>query len=342
MTRSDVPAEMASRFRRWLWPIAKWTLCLVIVAFVVRRALDLWQRDEFGELEFQVGWLVLAGIVYAAGWLPSVWFWRRLMLSTGGRVSYLDTARAYYCGHLGKYVPGKTLVLVIRAALMKDRGSRAGPAALTAAYETLLFIGVGSVLALAMSPLLFTELDSAWILPLRDLAELPVLPFLLTAVVLAIAAPLLAPLLTHLALRITPGEILPSGPQVHIGGGLVAAGLASFVAGWAIHGLSLGLTLHSLADAPFDLRNWPLWTGAASSATVVGFAAIFAPAGVGVREGVLIEALRIQPGIGEKHAVAAAVLLRAVSLVTEIALAAALYYMVRSPNERAAAQRGPR
>ena len=54
-----------------------------------------------------------AGIAYAVGWLPSVWFWRSLMGSLGGRVTFADAARAYYCGHLGKYVPGKAMVLVI-------------------------------------------------------------------------------------------------------------------------------------------------------------------------------------------------------------------------------------
>ena len=59
---------------------------------------------------------------------------------------------------------------------------------------------------------------------------------------------------------------------------------------------------------------------------VAGFLALFAPGGVGVREGVLIEVLQVQPAIDARHAVAAAFLLRLVGLVSEVVVAAVLYY----------------
>src|SRR5207249_9698307 len=62
------------------------------------------------------------------GWLPSMFFWHRLIHQLGGTSSRLDVARSFFTRHLGKYVPGKASVLLIRAGLLADRGCRPGVA----------------------------------------------------------------------------------------------------------------------------------------------------------------------------------------------------------------------
>ena len=56
--------------------------------------------------------------------------------------------------------------------------------------------------------------------------------------------------------------------------------------------------------------------------------------GIGVREGLLIEALRIQPAIGVQMAVIAAILLRIVWFVTEVLVSAVLYWGVGRKEPR--------
>ena len=151
------------------------------------------------------GWLAAAGAVYAVSWLPSVWFWRELMRAVGGRVSFADAARAYYCGHLGKYIPGKAMVLVIRAAMVKDRGCPPLRAAITASYETLTMMGTGMALGAAIAPLLFRDWMAAH-LPLTGLSPLAQSAWALAAVTLLIALslPFLSKLLTWIAAKATP------------------------------------------------------------------------------------------------------------------------------------------
>jgi uncharacterized membrane protein YbhN (UPF0104 family) len=67
-----------------------------------------------------------------------------------------------------------------------------------------------------------------------------------------------------------------------------------------------------------------------------GFIAIFAPGGVGVREGVLIEVLKTQPEIDPRQAVAAAFALRLVGFLTEVGLAVVLYYGLAPRSRREA------
>ena len=323
------------RLPRWLGTVAKWSLFAVVVVFIGRRAWQLWEQGDFTGLQLRPTWLVLSGGAYALGWLPSVWFWRRLMQSLGASVSWHETARAYYCGHLGKYVPGKAMVLVIRAGMMRRAGVSLAAGALTATYETLFLMGVALLVAATLSPLFFrsipwSDLPAGWAL-LRDHAwAVPPAVLVLTAA----ALPVVSRLLSVLAWKATPPDFRENRP---VGVGLIPTrllyeGVVAFALAWACHGLSLGLAVRSLGAA-WRWADWPVWTAAVSLATSVGFLAVFAPGGLGVREGLLIETLRAT--VGGPRAVLAAVLLRAVWLVTEILLAGGLYY-AGSRNDSAA------
>ncbi|HTI50315.1 MAG TPA: hypothetical protein VL475_05170, partial [Planctomycetaceae bacterium] len=115
--------------RRWLWPTLKWGLFFVVLAFVGLHAAKLWGEFDSRTLRLRWGWLALATVVSVAGWLPSVWYWRRLLGALGARPEGGQLLRAYYCGHPGKYVPGKAMVILIRATLLVPSGV---PAATTA------------------------------------------------------------------------------------------------------------------------------------------------------------------------------------------------------------------
>jgi uncharacterized membrane protein YbhN (UPF0104 family) len=125
-----------------------------------------------------------------------------------------------------------------------------------------------------------------------------------------------------------------TGPPAAISARLLLAGSAAFLVAWALHGLSLGLTVGSITDAPFEWSHWPMWTASVALATSIGFAAVFAPGGLGVREALLIETLRLQAGVSAHAAVTAAVLLRVVWFSAEIVLAVVLYLAVFAARRR--------
>ena len=336
-TPDDSTAAPPKTSRRWIWAGLKWALFAAVILFVGLRARRLWQQDDgtLTGVAIQPGWLILSGVVYAVGWLPSVWFWRELMLRLGGRVGFADATRAYYCGHLGKYVPGKAMVLVIRSAMVKDRGTGVAVAAVTATVETLLMMGAGLAVAVALAPLLVTDaMLNGWPTWIRQTAVQPGVTAALTVVAVLVSLPIIARLLTIIGVRMTPRSFLEGEQSVRISSGLVAKGLAAFVLSWACHGLSLGLTIQAVSPDALDLADWPIWMGAVAAATAIGFAVLFAPGGMGVREGLLIEFLQVLPAVGPQQAVVAAVLLRIVWFTTEIVTAGVLYYAVRVRCER--------
>lgn len=356
----------------------KWALFALVIAFVGRKAWLLWIEGDVGSVTIHWPWLIASGIFYLLGWLPSVFFWHRLIHQLGGTSNRSDVTRAFFAGHLGKYVPGKASVLLIRAGLLADRGCRPGVAALTSTYETLVCMGVGAAVGLTLAPIVWPRRVVEG-LPaiLRPTFSHPLIFGLSIVVICVILVPVIAKLLGIIARKLTkpipdqrslltnpkrergvmPQDIpnsqsvgasaladasgyipethpvLTSSPTplnapIRIRSSFLLLWCFAFVTTWLLHGLSLGSALRSVG-VQTSLLEWLTWTGDVSSASFLGFLAIFAPGGLGVREGILIELLKDHPGISQTQAVAATVLLRGVWLAAEILATAGLGVLVR-------------
>ena len=137
---------MKAWLRRWCWPIGKLILALAILLAVGRRFyLDL-SELHFENLSLRPGWLLLSAVLYIGALGFSCWFWHHLLWVFGARPGGLGVVRAYYIGHLGKYVPGKAWSLLLRSALIKP-GVRLGVGAITSFYEVLTTMAAGALLA---------------------------------------------------------------------------------------------------------------------------------------------------------------------------------------------------
>ena len=64
-------------------------------------------------------------------------------------VRLVPALRAYLVSHLGKYVPGKAMVVVVRAGMVVPFGGRASTAAIATFYETLVMMAAGGLIAAA-------------------------------------------------------------------------------------------------------------------------------------------------------------------------------------------------
>jgi uncharacterized membrane protein YbhN (UPF0104 family) len=319
------------RKRRW-WPVVKWTLFVIMLYFVGHRAVALWRDSPRIPLHVNGWWLIPAAVLYLLGWLPSVWFWRALLKRMNHRPGWYATLRAYYVGHLGKYIPGKALVLVIRGALLKDAGVNPVLGGLTAAYETLVSMTAGAAIAVALAPAVIPEglweRLPAWMQFLRQQ------PLLVPVVVFTAAlasTPFSAWLFTRVGARALP-QPADAVPIPRITARLVAQGFLITSLTWVLHALSLGCTLQAISDAPPDLAEFSAWLASVSLSSVTGFAVLIAPGGLGVREWLLIETLKDRPAIGGEKAIIAAGLTRIVWFVAELGIAGLLYAIKPRPR----------
>ena len=119
---SEVPSRKARlfRFAKLVFRLLVLTLVGIGIWQTVRKAIGELQAQQFTWRQVQLGWLVASGVVYLAATAPCWVFWHRALQAMGQRPGWLESLRAYYIGHLGKYFPGKALVVVIRSGMIRS------------------------------------------------------------------------------------------------------------------------------------------------------------------------------------------------------------------------------
>lgn len=252
-----------------------------ILFFVGRLFVRDLSRLDPASLRLRPGWLVLSALLYLAGLSTSAWFWYRLLYTLGERPALGAALRAYYIGHLGKYIPGKAWALWLRGDLVRGPGVRLGVALLTTFYEVLTTMAAGALVAAAVFVVWPPRLgDFSWHPALTGLALLalcgvPLLPGVFNYLVSSLAARF-----EHVeGLRV---------PKVRLA--TLALGLLATAVGWTLIGLSCWALLHGvLPEAPpLTPALWARLAGSVAFAYVAGFVAVVSPGGLGVREYLLL------------------------------------------------------
>lgn len=305
-------------------PALKRAVQLVILALVVWGLTRTWQdaRDKFAQHQFSLAdlhwpWLAASCGLYMLATLPAALFWRQALVAMGQRPGLWEALRAYYVSQLGKYVPGKALVVVIRAGLVRSPRVDGTVAALSVFVETLTLMAVGAVVAAVILAIRGGSQDQQYLtmiaIALGLCAGVPSLPPLFRAVVRRLpyvkSHPAVAPAVQGLKL------------------GLMARGWVMLSIGWLLMGMSLWAATRAIGE--YELLPWlPLLTASVALATVAGFMSLI-PGGLGVRE--LIVTVLLIPAFGEDQVtpIVAAVLMRLVSLVSEVVLSTILYFLSR-------------
>jgi uncharacterized membrane protein YbhN (UPF0104 family) len=346
--------RMGALWRRWKWLVKLLLTAAILVGFVRLFARDLpglWQRP------FHPGWLVVSGACYLAGLGFSAVYWRRLLRQVGQRPSWAVVVRAYYLGHLGKYVPGKAWALLLRADLASGPNVKAGYAGLTAFYEVLTTMASGVLLAAVLLAFLLpgTSVLPEWqafcrLITLQGSEEgldRGALVLLALCLLLPIAIPLVPPLFNRLSHRLAlPFREKDAAPLARLEARVLPQGLLLTAAGWALLGASTWAVLRAyVPDLPWTGAFWGRLTAFMGIAYVAGFVLLLAPGGLGVREFFLIlflvpelvQLLGVPREEARATAVTAVVALRIVWMTAEGLLAAAVFWL---PVPRAAAEGG--
>ncbi len=298
--------------RPWLVVALKLAIVVLLIWGVRRTLVDAYQQLERHPLRLRPAWLVASGALYLLGMLPSALFWHRLLRVLGQKVRLQQAIRAYYIGHLGKYVPGKALVVVLRAGMVRGTEVNTAVAAVTVFIETLTMMASGSFVAAALIALLFGQhwQYAALAIGFMFAAGLPTLPPVFKRIIR----------LTNVG-RANPAALaqLEQIDYRTLLVGWLATGL-----GWFVMGLSLTATLRGMGqESPAWIGGLPLVTMVVAVSVVAGFMS-FIPGGLVVRDIVMAEL--IKPQLGAETAVASALVLRLVWLGAEVAISAVLYF----------------
>jgi uncharacterized membrane protein YbhN (UPF0104 family) len=318
-------------WRPWLPRVFRLVIALIVALGVGNR---LWsERGRLASVaeHVQFSWLALSGVAYIAGLSTCALFWWLSIRDQGDRPTVLTTWTAYFAGHLGKYVPGKGLVVVIRAALLRDANVSLATGAISCAHETLLMMATGSLVAVLLLPLV-ADRSGGYLL------------FSAIAMLCVLGIPALPPVVS-LWSRLVTRPFLKDSPLAatyRCRWPTVGRGFLLIAIGWFLMGLSLAAVLQSmdsasvLVDRLGVVHTFGLLTAIVAVATVGGFLS-FLPGGLGSREWILVETLG--PALGLERtadAALAALLLRVVWIVAELLGTGIFWLLDRSWNNRQA------
>jgi hypothetical protein len=255
---------------------------------------------------WRMNWGLFAGSCGAllAGYFSTGWLWGRIVADLGGpRLPLSVSVRLFMIANLGRYVPGKVWQIAGLAVLGRSRGV---PPATAAAAAVL---GQGIALAAA----LLVGLTAVWPIMGDSPWRWAVPAGVIAASGLALTPPAFRAI-TGAWFRIAKTDV-PAGLTPLTALSWLMVGLGS----WVIYASAFWLLVKSLGVSASFLPT----ASAFAAAYVLGYVALFAPAGIGVREGFLI--MLLSPQLGATTAGAIAIFSRLWTTVLEVGPAAAFW-----------------
>lgn len=330
--------------RRSLIRIAKMILPLVIfgilAAFLgqtIHKARGDLAVRQFSFTKLNPTWLAISAVLYLLGSVSPWLYFHHVLWAMGQRPTRYESFRAFYIGHLGKYVPGKFMVVLLRTGLVESPRTAKTAAGVAVFIETLTTMAVAATIASIYLAFYFRHQ--------------PLLLFGSLACSIGIAASVIPAVFRAVVRTIKLRRMNPDIEQQLMGlnAPLLLSGWLTIAASWLIMGLSLWASIMAMTDCIalpqgassklMSIREvLPLLTACVCLAVVAGFVSMI-PGGVGAREIVVTEML--PPLLGNSGAVIAAILIRVVWLMAELGLSAILYPVDRRGKNRSAAPANP-
>ena len=252
---------LSSVIRRWRGPIGT-VIAIVTGIWLVRTLWFGFADAQIALSTARIPWLLASIAVFAIGHFVGGFNWWLLLHGLGGSLPFREAMRIHLVATPAKYLPGPAWNVTSKVAMATAAGVPITAAGASATVELAGFVAFGAILALVST--LFRAQESDVVVSL-------------IAVLVIAGAFVLAALIVPLALdrslikSLRPGWLLASAVVILLEWPLVMA--------------AIGFTAASLAPLGFqDI-------GTIAFATLISFLGsimvILAPAGFGVREGLL-------------------------------------------------------
>jgi hypothetical protein len=263
----------------------------------------IYNIDDISKFNYKLNWIYLffSVLFFIIAYLIQLFIWIRLAKSFGLFAPFFLSAKAWSLSQLGKYIPGKIGLFLVRIETYENASKK--------------------TVAIATGVEFITSISAACILILIALAFLPEsIPVYIRWIsiifavlsLIALYPPLLGKI-SRFIFKILKRELLIELPTFGL--------LLKLVAANVLVGLPYGLGLFFAFNCFYSV-GWNYFltiTGVYYAAALVGLAALFAPAGIGVREGI---AFLILPVFIAKQAVIfGTILTRIIITFVEILLA---------------------
>ncbi len=302
-------ADASGRLARFLKP-AGLVFTIAALAFaavlVVRHGGDLaarWAELRAAGWGLRPGWLIAALALAVANLFLLGGAWVDLLRALGGSIGFLEGMRAWTWTNLGRYLPGRIWQISALTLYLREKRGLGGIGLASSLALQVLLLAVGGAVVFAVLGVPLAAGD----------------PLLVGAAVAATGGGLIVALNPSMVARGTAwlSRAMGEAPQAVRPRRRALWRIAAVVAvSWGVNGLSLWMLWRGAGAAAGP--GVAFWTGAYAAAYLTGYVAIFAPAGLVVREGALAGLLVAFGGVNAAAAAGIAILSRLLAVASEL------------------------
>ena len=290
----------------------QWAIVVAIFVFLGRMVWDNWNQVKDASFRLKPFPFFLSTVIFAFSYFIQVWAWHFITQKVKIALSIKKTLESWFYSQLGKYLPGKIWLLFSRFYFYESKGKLKKAVSIALYLETVTVIIAGGIIFLAALILLketrpfYSGRSFWWLIPLFIFAFASMHPKVLQKVLNWILFKLKK---ESFSLPISYSDVLWI--------------LLICILAWVIGGIGFYLFVQSVF--PVSPSHILFLTGALAFSSTLGLIALFAPSGLGVREGVLVYLLSyLMPG---PVAVVISVLTRIWMTLIEIGLIGVIYLL---------------
>jgi hypothetical protein len=299
LQRGTTIASQMSRGKRCR-RLASYALLALVLGLVTAYVVKNWSAVAEVQLA-QPEHLVVGSVIGLLGLLAFVRVAQMLISAHGFDVRYPAAVGLLFIPMLGKYIPGKVWS-VLAAFWVYSRVGIPKPVAATCTGMAIILSYVSALLVATMSGAVDASVAGFW------------LPMLLAAALLACIHPAVFYPLINWGLRVLGRDEIDSTLSFPA----LLRLLVLDTVGWGLYGAGFFFVVGSVTGGATPSLVHLM--GLFALAQALGFAAIFAPSGIGVREGVFV--IGLAPVVGEGAAIVIAGLCRVWQTLLELVLTA--------------------
>jgi len=256
-------------------PFFRWAIVAAIFLFLGKMVWTNWNQVRDASFTFEVFPLLLSTLLFAFSYFIQIWAWYLITLRLKIALSPSETLGSWFYSQLGKYLPGKIWLLLSRFYFYESKGKSRENISVALYLEMVTMIVAAGLIFLAV--LIFhqeIEFFTSW----GQYGWL----VLLSLFGLAFLHPkVLQKILNWVLVRWKREPISLSISYAHILWILFVCILS-----WIVGGIGFYLFIGSVY--PVASQYILFLTGALAASSMLGLIAIFAPSGLGVREGALV------------------------------------------------------
>jgi uncharacterized membrane protein YbhN (UPF0104 family) len=290
--------------------VLKWAVVIAIFVFFGKMVWGQWKEVRDASFTLKAFPFASGTLIFAFSYFIQLWAWYLITLRLGIALSFSETLGSWFYSQMGKYLPGKVWLLLSRFYFYESKGKSKKTISIGLYFEAATIIVAAGVLFWA-SLILFHDgnayglgEESRWL----ALLFIPVLVFLHPKVLQSLCNWFLRRLKKEpVVVSLSYGDVL----------WIMFVCLLS----WMVGGIGFYLFIDSVYSVPAGSVLY--LTGALAFSSILGLIALFAPGGLGVREGTLVYLLSFtMPG---SVAVVLSVLTRLWTTLIEIGLIGVIY-----------------